>query len=205
MTQPTGKPAPPRCQFCNAVARFITIGGEPACRRCMWCVRTGDRHQPPVQDSPDADRCRPERSQGASAGNLQSILDGLRSRTSRALVLMSQESTAPYVCQCGDGFPTMAYLAAHMLSNHSPYSHPSKWQKRKDRLQPDGTKAANLEAYLAAWEALKRPIEAALGLRTVYYDPNLLLQDPETGRTLELSVAMALKLVAAIQPRLPVC
>lgn len=69
-----------------------------------------------------------------------------------------------------------------------------------NRSLPGGEPAESLEAYFAAWDALKLPIEKALGLQTVAYDPGLLLRDPETNSILDMSVGMAMKLAAALTP-----
>lgn len=168
------------------------VNRKPKPPRCPFCGAVARFST--VGGKPTCGRC------------MHSIFEGMKSRMgSSRLVTTDMASTEPYVCPCGAGFPTKDYLAAHMMARHSPYQQPLEYMKHKARLRPDGSKAATLDEYVAAWDALKRPIEAALGLRTVYYDPALLLQDPETGRTLELSVEMAMKLVAALTPRQPAC
>lgn len=168
------------------------VNSKPNAPRCKFCNVVA--HFTTVGGQATCRRC------------MLGIFAGMQARMSSSVIAdPAPEPVLPYACPCGASFPTPDYLAAHMLAQHSPHRQPLEYTKHKARLRPDGSKAATLDEYVAAWDALKRPIEAALGLRTVYYDPALLLQDPETGHTLELSVAMALKLVAAIQPRQPVC
>ena len=70
--------------------------------------------------------------------------------------------------------------------------------KNVPRSLPGGGIAKNLTEYFAAWDALRGPLEAELGLETVGYDPGLLMRDSTTGDRLELSVGMAMKIGAKL-------
>lgn len=63
------------------------------------------------------------------------------------------------------------------------------------RRLPDGTTTKSVRTFTKAWDEIIHPLEERLGVRVYGFDPGFLVQDKETGRSAEIPMWMAKRIV----------
>lgn len=67
---------------------------------------------------------------------------------------------------------------------------------------PDSKQTTSIKKYLTEWDRLKKPIEKAFDMQTVGFDPTLTMKHKNGGKSIEIPVWFAQKLVGMIENQL---
>lgn len=64
---------------------------------------------------------------------------------------------------------------------------------------PDGKTTTSVKRYLKEWNALKKPLEKALDLESIGFDPGFLMRPKGGGNSVEIPTWMAKRIVALVR------